>query len=162
MQSTWPSYLDSMSKSQVNVKGFTLEFPVRSVSPEPFDQFSWYFTHMFLFERWRADHITQPPRLKTVVTGRGQRIYPWILCPLHISWALEAVFIKLLPNISLSEIMCRAYDATTQTQGRGHNSRSCDLPFKCVRFISAKPFELVVLYFIQMFLLVRQCAERMT
>ena len=32
-------------------------------------------------------------------------------------------------NIVLSEIMCRTYDSATQTQGQGHNSRSCDLQF---------------------------------
>ena len=35
-------------------------------------------------------------------------------------------------------------------------------PSICVRSISPKPVELVSLYFIQMFLLVRQCAEPMT
>ena len=35
-------------------------------------------------------------------------------------------------------------------------------PSICVHSISPKPFELVSLYFIQMFLLVRQCAEPMT
>ena len=32
-------------------------------------------------------------------------------------------FIKLQQNIHLSEIMCRTYDLTTQTQGQGHTSR---------------------------------------
>ena len=36
VQSTKPSYLDSMSRSQVNVKGFTLAFRVCSISPEHF------------------------------------------------------------------------------------------------------------------------------
>ena len=35
-------------------------------------------------------------------------------------------------------------------------------PSFCVRSIFLKPFELVSLYFIQMFILVRQCAEPMT
>ena len=34
-------------------------------------------------------------------------------------------------------------------------------PSICFRSISPKPFELVSLYFIQMFLVVRQCAEPM-
>ena len=35
-------------------------------------------------------------------------------------------------------------------------------PSFCVRSLFPKPFELVSLYFIQMFILVRQCAEPMT
>ena len=53
-----------------------LEFCVRSISPEPFDRFSWSFTHTFVLVRQCAEYITQLPRLK--VTGQGQRIYPWI------------------------------------------------------------------------------------
>ena len=126
VQSTWPSYLDS--KSQVKVKGLTLELRVHSISPEPFDQFSCNFTHMFLLVRRCAEHMTQLPRLKVKrftlvycvrsispvsihwfswnfthifllvrrcaenmtqlprlkVTGEGQRIYPWISCPLNL------------------------------------------------------------------------------
>ena len=96
------------------------------ISPEPFDWFSWYFTHMFLLVRLCAEHMTQLPRLK--VTGQGQMIYSWISCPSHISWTIEAIFIKLHPNIPLIEIMCRTYDSATQTQGQGHNLR-WDLPF---------------------------------
>ena len=57
--------------------------------------------------------------------------------------------------------MCRTYDSATQTQG--HNLKSCDLP---LNFVSAlylrNKTELVSLYFMQMFLLVRKCAESMT
>ena len=73
--------------------------------------------------------MSKLPRLKVKVTGQDQRIYPWILCPLHISWTLEAIFIKLHPNITFSEIMCRSYDSATQTCCQGHNWRSCYLPF---------------------------------
>ena len=58
--------------------------------------------------------------------------------------------------------MCKIYDLATQTQGQGHNSRSCDLLFNCVRSISPKLFKLVSSYFIYMFPFVRQCAEPMT
>ena len=71
---------------KVKVKGFTLEFLVRSISPEPLDRFSWNFTQMFLLVRRCAEYMTQLRRLK--VTGQGQMIYPWILCLLHISWTL--------------------------------------------------------------------------
>ena len=45
LQSTWHSYLDSRSRTKV--KGFTLEFCVRSISPEPFGRFSLSFNQMF-------------------------------------------------------------------------------------------------------------------
>ena len=35
-----------------------------------------------------AEHMTKLPRLWVKVTGQGQRIYPWISGPLHISWTL--------------------------------------------------------------------------
>ena len=82
------------SRSQVKVKWFTLEVHARSISPEPFDQFSWNFTHMVLLVTRCAEHMTQLPRLK--VTGQGQRIYPWISCPLHISWTLELVSLNFI------------------------------------------------------------------
>ena len=82
----------SLSRAQVKVKGFSLEFLVRSISPEPFDRFSWYFTHMFLLVRRCAKHKTQLPRLEVKVTGQGQRIHPWISCSLHISRTFEASF----------------------------------------------------------------------
>ena len=56
-----------------------------------------------------------------------------LLCPLNISWTLWTILIKLNklhPNVPLSETMRRTYDSAMQTQGRGHTSRSCDLPFK--------------------------------
>ena len=42
---------------------------------------------------------------------------------------LGAIFIKLHPNVSLNEMMCRTYDSARQTKGKGHTSSSCDLPF---------------------------------
>ena len=113
---------------------------------------------MFLQVRRCVEHMTQLPRLKVKFTGQGQRIYPWISCLLYISWTLEAIFIKLHLNISLSEIMCITYDPATQTQGQVH----VIYPSMCVHSISPKPFELVSLNFIQMFLLVRQSKEHMT
>ena len=44
---------------------------VRSISPEPFDQFSLYFTHMFLSVRWCAEPMTQLRRLKVTLQGHG-------------------------------------------------------------------------------------------
>ena len=121
------------SGSHFNVMWFTLQICVCSISPESFGGFSLNFTQMFRSVRRWAEHITQLPRLK--VTGQG--IYPWILCPLHISWILKAIFSKRHPNVPLSETMCRTYDLATQTQGQGHTTRSCDLPFNsCLLHIS--------------------------
>ena len=94
---------------------------VRSITPKPFERFSLNFTQIFVFVRGCAEHITQLPRLN--VTGQGQKIYLLILCPLHFSLALQAIFIKLYPNVPLSVIMCRTYDSAMQTQGQGHTFR---------------------------------------
>ena len=60
---------------RIKVNGFTLEFRVRSKSPELFWQFSLNFTQMFLSVRQCAEHITQLPRLNVKVTGQGHVIY---------------------------------------------------------------------------------------
>ena len=96
---------------------------------------------MFLSVRRCAEPMTQLPRLRFA----GQ--CHLISCLLHISWTLWAIFIKLQPNVPLSETMCRTYDSTMQTQSQGHTSRSCDLPF-CPLLNS---FEQFSLNFTQMF-----------
>ena len=45
--------------------------------------------------------------------------------PLHISWTVWKIFIKLWSNVCLSESMCRTHKSTMPTQGQGHRSRSC-------------------------------------
>ena len=114
-------------------------FHVHSISHEPCRRFSLKITQMFLSVRGCEEHMTQQSRLKIKVTGQGQRIYHWIFCSLHISWTLKAIFIKLLPSISLSEMMCRIHDSPTQSQGQGHTSRSCDLLFKFCFVLSISP-----------------------
>ena len=64
---------------------FTLEFRVRSISPEPFGRISLNFTQMFLLLRRCAEHMTQLPRLKVKVTGQGHVILPLKSWPHHIS-----------------------------------------------------------------------------
>ena len=77
---------------------------------------------MFLSSvRQSAEHMNQLPRLKVQVTDQGQRIYPWLSRPLHISWTFAVIFIKLYPNIPLSEIMYRTYNSATQTQGQSND-----------------------------------------
>ena len=133
---------------------------VRSIPPESFERFSLNFTQMFLSVRRCAEHMTQLLRLK--VTGQGQGIYPWISCPLHISWTLWTLFIKLHPNVPLSEVVCRTNDSATQTQGQGHTSRSWNLPLNFVSFKSPQPFVRFSLNITQFFLSVSWCAEPMT
>ena len=74
MQSTRPIFLDSMSRSEVNVKGFTLEVRVLSIFPEPFGRFSFNSTQMFLLVRRCAETTTRLHRLKVNVTLRSHGI----------------------------------------------------------------------------------------
>ena len=37
-------------------------------------------------------------------------------CPLHISWTLWMIFIKLHSNVPLSDVLCRTNDSAMQTQ----------------------------------------------
>ena len=60
------------------VKGFTLEYLVRSTSPEPFKRFSLNFAQMFLSARRCAETMTQLRRLKVKVPHQGHVIYPSI------------------------------------------------------------------------------------
>ena len=53
--------------------------------------------------------------------------------------SISAIFIKLHPNVPLSETMYRTYDSSMQTEGQGHTSRSCDLPLNFVSAISPDP-----------------------
>ena len=157
-QNLWLSYVDSRSWSH-----FKVIYPsicVHSISPKPFKRFSLNITQMFLSVSRCAEHMTQLPRLK--VTGLGQGIYHWISYPLHISWSLWMIFIKLHLNITLSETMCWSYDSATQTLGQGRLQGNLIDPSIPVRSISSEPFERFSLDFTQIFLSVRGCAELMT
>ena len=50
---------------------FTLEFRVRSISPEPFERFSLYFTQMFLSVRLCAEPMVWLFGLKVKVLIQG-------------------------------------------------------------------------------------------
>ena len=84
-------------------------------------------------------------------------------CPLHISWTLWKIFIKLWSNVCLSESMCRTYKSTMPTQGQGHRSKVMGLSLEFhFRSISPMPLEGFSLNFGHMFASVRQCAELIT
>ena len=102
------SFADSRSRSHFKVMGFTLHFLVSSISPEPFERFSFKF---------------------------------------HL-------------NVPLSETVCRTHNSAMQSEGQGHTSRSCDLPFLSTPYLqnSLKGFHQISL---KMFLSVRWCAETM-
>ena len=89
--------------------GFTLEFHVRWLSPEPLHQFSINFTQMFLSVRRCAEPMTQLPRLKVKVTVQGHGI-----CVHSIS---HQPFEKIFINDPLSEIMCNETTKTNVNQG---------------------------------------------
>ena len=127
MQRTWPSYLDL--RSQVKVKGFTLEFRVRSISPEPFDQFSWNFTHMFLLVSWCVEHLTSYLNSRTRSRSKDLPLN-FVSTPYDISWTLRLIFMMLHSYVPLSKSVCRAHDPATST--KGHRSRSKDLPLNFV------------------------------
>ena len=110
--------------------GFALEFGVCSISPEPFERFSFNFTQMFLWLRLWAEHMTQLPRLKVTLQSHG--IYHWISCPFHIYWTLWTIFIELPKNVPLSETVCRTHDSAAQAQCQCHTIRSLDLSLTLV------------------------------
>ena len=68
----------------------------------------------------RCTEPTQPCRFKVKVTIEGHEFEPLISCSLLISWTLWKIFIKLWPNVRLSETMCRTYNSAMPTQGHGH------------------------------------------
>ena len=110
-----------LTRSQLKVTGLSLEFCVRSISPLPLGGFSLNFGQMFISVGLCAEPITQPCWLKVKVTIEGHQFEPWILRPLHCH---SDCLVKFGSNVRLSEMMCRTYNSTTQTQGQDHNWRS--------------------------------------
>ena len=142
VQSIWPSYLDSRSRSQVKVKvnGFTLDFRVLSISQEPLCRFSLNFS----------------PRFKVKVTGQGSVVYPSI-CVHSISSESFVQFSLIFTQMFFSVRQC----AEHMTQLPRLKVKGFTLEF-CVLSISPEPLGWFSLNFTQMFRSVRQCAERMT
>ena len=110
-----------LSRSQLKVTSLSLEFGVGSISPLPLEGFSLNACQMFASVRWCAELIAQLCWLKVKVTVEGHQFEPWILRPLHCH---SDCFVNFWSNFRLSEIMCRTYNSTMQTQGQGYNWRS--------------------------------------
>ena len=109
-------------KVKVNFQGhgiYPLQFPVRSISPEPFERFSFNFTQMFLSARRCAEYIAKLWSLEVNAIVQGHGIYPLSWCLLHISRTLYKLFIKLHTNVPLRETVCRSNDSATETL-KGH------------------------------------------
>ena len=130
--------------------------------PLHIEQFSLNFIQMFLSARRCAEPITQLPRLKAKDTSQSQWINPWISYPLHISWALRSIFIKLHQNVPLSETIIRTYDCFADSRSMSHFQGHVIYPSVCVHAISSEPFEWFSKNFTHMFLSVRQYAEPLT
>ena len=114
-------------KSHFKVMGFTLQFCVHYIYPKSFERFSLNFTQMFLSVWCCVETLTQLCRHKIKVTLQCHGIYSPISYTLHISGTLWTIFIKLHSNVPISEMMCRALDSATQTQGHhGDTWRSQD------------------------------------
>ena len=64
------------SMSHFKVVGFTLQFRVCSISPEPFERSSLNFDQMFISVRQCAEPMTQLHRLEVNVTLQGHSILP--------------------------------------------------------------------------------------
>ena len=109
-----------------------------------------------------ADLMTELCRLKFKITLQSQGIYPWISCPLHISWTLWKIFIKLWTNVHLSKTVYKTYNSAMQTQGQYHSLRSLDLPLNTSRslYISCTLWKIFI-NFSQIYISVRRCAEPM-
>ena len=66
-------------KVKVSFQGhgiYPFQFPVRSISHEPFERFSLNFTQMFLSARRCTEHMTQLLSLEVHVKVQGNGIYP--------------------------------------------------------------------------------------
>ena len=127
----------SRSRSQSKFTSLSLALRVHFISLLPLKGFLLKFNQMFSSQRRCAEPIAQPCRPKTTVTIVGHVFEPCILCPLHISFTPETLFIKLWTNVYLSATVCGTHTSTMQTQGKGHNLKvtSLSLAFRVHSFL---------------------------
>ena len=137
-QSKWTIWtifikLYSRSRSHFNVVWFTLQFFGRSISSEPFERFIVNFIQNVPLSETVCR--THKPGLQSQGQGQLSRTWdllPSISCPLHISWTLWTIFIKLHPNVPFGETLCRTHASAMESRGQCHSSRTWDLPLKLV------------------------------
>ena len=155
MPSTLPSYLDSRSRSQVKAKGFTVEFRVHSISPEPFRRFSLKFTQMFLSVKQCEKSLTRLHRLKVKATLEFQicSIPPEPFARFSLNFTQK--FLSVRQRVEHMTLLRRIKVKVTL---QGH----VIYPPVCVHSISPDPFERFSFHFTQKFLSVRQNAEPVT
>ena len=142
-------------KVKVNFQGhgiYPLQFPVRSISPELFERFSLNLTLMFLSVRRYVDHMTQLCSLEVSVTVKVMGF------TLAATYLMNPFFIKLYPNVPLSETVCRSNDSAINTLKRSWSH------FKVMEFVypSIWSYRLSPLNVTQMLPSVRRWAELMT
>ena len=115
--------------------GYTLHFHVSSISLESFERFSLNCTQMFPSVRRCAELIL------SFADSRSRSHFKVMAFTLHFRVSsispepFERFSFKFHLNVPLSETVCRTHNLAMQSEGQGHTSRSCDLPFH-VRFIS--------------------------
>ena len=85
-----------------------------SVSLLPLKGFSLNVDQMFASVRWCAEPITQ-------VQGHNWRSPVWAFLILGLLHCHSDCLVKFGSSVRLSEMMCRTYNSTMQTQGQGHN-----------------------------------------
>ena len=136
-----------MSRSRVKVKGFTLEFCVGSISPEPFERFSLNFTKMFLSVRQCAEPKTQLCRLKVKVTLQDH-----VICLQFLSTPYLLNHLNDFHFTQMFLLVRRCAEHMTQ------------LPLEFLRdhTISPEPFCQFSLNFTKMYCSVRWCAAHIT
>ena len=91
------------------------------------------FSFLFLIWFWsfkspaakRKGHIGMPFGCQSISHGVSVSRSVTLSCPLHSSWTLRSIFMKLHSYFPLSKTVCRAHDPATLSQG--HRSRSKDL-----------------------------------
>ena len=129
------------TRTQIKVMVLTLKFCVRSISLEPFGQFSLNSKHMFLSVGLCAVPLTRLHRLKVKVSLQSHVIYPFVCvhsishepferfslisCPSNLTNRLLD-FHWHHSNVPLFELVYRTHDSAMQTQSQGHTSKSWD------------------------------------
>ena len=98
--------------------GFSLEFCVISISPLRLEEFSLSFGQMFISVKQCSEPMTQVRRLKVKVKIKGHGIKTLNFVSASYLLYSYRIFIELCSNADLSEMVCRTYVSTMQTQSQ--------------------------------------------